>query len=232
MINACAEAGVPLFVAYYRRAMPRFVLAREIVESGRIGAVRSVVVRNQRAADDPSASIRWRIQPRVSGGGYFVDLASHTLDALDWMFGPIVRVTGTASHPTGGGRGAPESVVTASFTHATGVEGVGLWDYDAAEARDELEIIGTSGTVQLSSFGAEPIQVRTAGQVERVEAQYPEVVQLPLIQTIVDALTLGTPTPSTGESALRTARVVDTLLAGYRERHGIVFGPTPARSGP
>lgn len=224
MVEVCASAGVPLFVAYYRRAMPRFGSAHELLASGAIGTVRSVAIRNQRPAHDPSADIPWRLRPQVSGGGYFVDLASHTLDLLDWLLGPIVEVTGDASRPGGGGSDEPETLVTASFAHESGVRGVGLWDYDAAEALDEIEIIGTAGTLQLSSFGTEPIQLRRDGATELIEASYPEIVQQPLIQTIVDALLTGAPTPSTGESALRTARVIDTLLAGYRQRHGITFG--------
>ena len=223
MINACERAGVPLFVAYYRRAMPRFVQARALLEAGRIGSVRSVSVRNQRPAPDPSAAIAWRVQPQVSGGGFFVDLASHTLDLLDAWFGPIVRVDGAAANPSGGGPDVAETLVTASYSHASGVEGVGLWDYDAAESRDEIEVIGSGGTMRLSTFGSEPIELLVHGRVELIDAPYPEVVQLPLIQTVVDALVSGAPTPSTGSSALRTAQVIDTLLAGYRARHSVHF---------
>ncbi len=63
MISDCARAGVPLFVAYYRRAMPRFATAAELVRSGRIGAVRSVVVRHQRPADDRGGPLPWRLDP-------------------------------------------------------------------------------------------------------------------------------------------------------------------------
>ena len=45
-------------------------------------------------------------------------------------------------------------------------------------------------------------------------------MQLPLIQTVVDALTGRGECPSTGRTALRTARVIDTLLAGYRAEAG------------
>jgi len=41
-------------------------------------------------------------------------------------------------------------------------------------------------------------------------------VQQPLIQTIVDELSTGKPScPSTGESAARTTRVIDSLLATH-----------------
>ena len=41
MVDACQKAGVPLFVAYYRRAQPRFLKARELIETGALGEVRS-----------------------------------------------------------------------------------------------------------------------------------------------------------------------------------------------
>jgi len=42
MIAACADAGVPLFVAYYRRALPRFLKIRELLSENAIGTVRAV----------------------------------------------------------------------------------------------------------------------------------------------------------------------------------------------
>ena len=37
MVTAFRKAGVPLFVAYYRRGLPRFLKVRELVASGVIG---------------------------------------------------------------------------------------------------------------------------------------------------------------------------------------------------
>src|SRR5690349_6158886 len=37
MVDGFKKAGVPLFVAYYRRAMPRFLKVKEIIESGVLG---------------------------------------------------------------------------------------------------------------------------------------------------------------------------------------------------
>ena len=44
MIAACEHAKVPLFVAYYRRMLPRFIKIKELVEIGAIGDVRFVNV--------------------------------------------------------------------------------------------------------------------------------------------------------------------------------------------
>src|SRR5256885_9263588 len=42
MVAACRSARVPLWVGYYRRALPRFLAVKELVQSGAIGAVRMV----------------------------------------------------------------------------------------------------------------------------------------------------------------------------------------------
>ncbi|MBO1753025.1 Gfo/Idh/MocA family oxidoreductase [Actinotalea sp. BY-33] len=215
MIEACAAAGVPLHVAYYRRAMPRFARVAELLRDGTIGEPRAVTVRLLKRAETwPEGQAPWRVRPEISGGGLLVDLGSHTLDLLDHLLGPVTSVTGTAANR--GRHHAAEDVVTASFRHATGVDGVGLWCFDAGQELDEVEIVGSRGSVAFSTLGEEPLRVRTAAGERLVEAPYPTPVQLPLVQAVVDSLLGRGESPSTGESALRTARVVDTLLAGYR----------------
>jgi predicted dehydrogenase len=222
MIGACHRAGVGLFVAYYRRAMPRFARVKELLDQGAVGRLRTVSIRNERPAAPAEANdVPWRIRPEISGGGHFVDLGSHTLDLLDWLLGPITATTGTASNRSG--RSAAEDLVTATFSFASGVDGVGVWNYDAFDPVDEVTITGTAGRLRFSCFGEEPLQLVTGQGEERIEAPYPATVQLPLIQNIVDALTGQGTSPSTGESALRTARVIDRLLATYRHEHEITF---------
>ncbi|NMR21686.1 Gfo/Idh/MocA family oxidoreductase [Cellulomonas fimi] len=223
MIAGCARAGVPLFVAYYRRAMPRFRTVKDLLDGGAIGTPRTVSIRTQqRPLTMPTADLPWRVRPEISGGGLFVDLGSHTLDLLDWLLGPVTHVTGVARNQ--GGHYPAEDLVAGTFTFASGVEGVGLWSFDAAEDRDEVEVVGTAGTLRFSTFGQEPLRVVRPDGVEEIEAPYPEVVQLPLVQAVVDALT-GRSTvdaaPSTGETAARTARVVDALLHDYRAQSNL-----------
>ena len=65
MISACERAGVGLFVAYYRRALPRFATVKELIDGGRIGQLRSVSIRNERAAQVGGAGGGgWRVEPR------------------------------------------------------------------------------------------------------------------------------------------------------------------------
>ena len=42
MVEVFEPRGLPLFVAYYRRALPRFVHARELLRAGTTGTSTSV----------------------------------------------------------------------------------------------------------------------------------------------------------------------------------------------
>lgn len=82
--GAFERAGVPLWIAYYRRALPRYRQARDWLP--RVGAVREVLCRVWR----DKAEDGWRFQRSISGGGLTVDIGSHCMDILDWMLGPLL----------------------------------------------------------------------------------------------------------------------------------------------
>lgn len=213
MIAACERADVGLFVAYYRRALPRFVAAETAIRDSCLGAIESVRVTLLRGT---SAS-GWRADPVASGGGLFVDLASHTLDWLDLAVGQVAQVEAEVDG------GAAESAVTASFTFVSGVAGFGRWDFAATHEQDEIEIVGTDGTLRMSSFGSEPAVLTTASGAVELAADEPPVVQQPLIENVVATLLHGAEPLSTGTTAIRTTRVIDRVLEAHRERYGIVF---------
>jgi predicted dehydrogenase len=223
MISACDAAGVDLFVAYYRRAMPRFATVKELLDTGRIGQLRSVSIRNEHPGQlDEADQGGWRVDPEISGGGYFVDLGSHILDLLDWLLGPVTHAAGIATNR--GGRYPAEDLVTGVFSFHSGIEGVGVWNYDSFQHQDQVEIIGTAGALRFSCFSDEPLQLVTVRGLEQIRAPYPKTVQLPLIQTVVNALTGHGASPSNGHTAVRTARVIDALLSDYRSSHEINYG--------
>lgn len=214
MIEACATAGVPLFTAYYRRAMPRFARIKALLDAGAIGTVRVANVAVYRSFTPPAGALPWRIDPAVSGGGLFVDLASHQLDLLDYFLGPIADVSGTASHQAG--LYEAEDVVAANFGWASGARGAGLWSFSASGDVDRTELVGTRGRILYATFGDAPVILETERGIEALELPFPAHVQQPLIQTIVDELLTRQPScPSTAESGARTTRIIDILLAGH-----------------
>ena len=213
MIEGCRDAGVPLFVAYYRRALDRFLEIRRLIHSGAIGDVRcvSVLMTKPPGKDEvPGAKLPWRVLPEISGGGHFVDLGSHMLDFLDFALGRIVNAHGTAENQAG--RYPAEDMVTAQFTFESGVQGTGTWCFSAAERVDRTEIVGSAGTISYATFGDSPIIVATANGISEVRVDVPRHIQQPLIQTVVDELNGRGHCPSTGESGARTSWVMDRML--------------------
>lgn len=217
MLRACDQAGVQLFVAYYRRALPRFLQVEELLAQGAVGEPLAVVVTHLAPPDRNAGGAlpSWRLQPEISGGGLFVDLASHTLDLLDFLLGPIVRVSGSSANRAGLYRA--EDQVSAQMVFREGVHGVGLWSFSAAERRETVEVVGTEGSLRFSVFADVPV-TRTRGSVTETLpfVRHPPHVQQPLIETVVDALTGRGSCPSTGVTAIRTSLVMDRLLEDHR----------------
>lgn len=220
MIDACTAAGVPLFVAYYRRALPRFLRVKELIDSGAIGTPRTVTItfyRTMRPYD--SQNLPWRVNPTIAGGGLFVDLAAHTLDYLDYFLGPISAVSGYASNQAG--QYSAEDVVAGSFVFANGVHGTGIWSFANTGNVDRTEIRGDGGTLTFSSFTDEPFVLTTADGAQEFSLPNPRHIQQPLIQTIVDELNGTGRCPSTDISGARTSWVMDQMLAGWRQQNPI-----------
>lgn len=216
MIQACRAADVPLFVAYYRRALPRFLKIKQLVETQAIGAVRSVSIGLYRPSNRAAANsedIPWRVRPEIAGGGYFVDLASHMLDFLDYLFGPIRLVHGFASNQAG--QYAAEDIVTGTFVFDSGVHGVGTWCFGGFQPVDRIEIVGSEGTLAFATFDASPVVLTTSAGVTEFPIDYPAHIQQPLIQQVVDAINGSGTCASTGETAARTTRVMEQMLQAY-----------------
>jgi predicted dehydrogenase len=215
IITAFHAAGLPLFVAYYRRCLPRFEHVRTLLATNAIGVTAGV--RLHFACPPPVITdVRnppWRLDAVNAGAGLFLDLGSHALDLLDHLLGPLQDVHGHAAN-----RATPlpvEDTVAMSFLTATGIPGTATWNFASAFPSDEVVIEGTTGRLVFSVFGNEPIRLETREGIQVFDRPNPPHVQQPLIQTVVDSL-LGRGTcPSTGESARRTSAVMDAVLARY-----------------
>jgi len=98
MVRACDEAKVRLFVVKQNRSNSTLQLLKRAVEEGRFGHIYMVHLnvfwaRPQEYYD----SAKWRGTWELDGGA-FMNQASHYVDLLDWLIGPIASVqamTGT-----------------------------------------------------------------------------------------------------------------------------------------
>lgn len=219
MIAACEAAGVPLFVAYYRRALERFRKVRELLESGAIGELRAFSIalcRPLLPEEADEATRPWRVIPEIAGGGHFLDLGSHTLDLIDFLCGPIRQAQGFAANQAGAYRA--EDIVSGAFVCEGGVQGVGSWCFAGFEQRDRTELIGSAGAIAYATFRPEPLRLTTGAGAVELQFDDPPHIQQPLIQTVVDALLGRGSCPSSGASAARTSLVMDELIGPYYRR--------------
>ncbi len=220
------KANIPLFVAYYRRSLDRFVNIRNLLSAGVIGKITGVSYRftSPLAQMDPE-HLPWRVIAEDSGGGLFMDLGCHTLDIIDFMVGPLQNEAGVASNC--GGLYAVEDTVAISFLTQDGVPGTAQWNFAGGYLEDDIDITGTNGRISLSTFGNEQAQVFTSAGIEKFDLPNPVHIQTPMIQSIVDELHGRGKCPSTGETAARTARVMVTVLDSYYGGRSDAFWERP-----
>jgi len=219
-INRVSEqTGVPCFVAYYRRYLPYFQKVKEIIQSGGIGEVINVQVRFSvppRDLDYASGKeMPWRLQPDISGGGYFYDLAPHQIDLLQDLFGVITRAHGypaNRAHLYGA-----EDTLSACFYFESGIPGSGSWCFVGHESakEDRIEVIGEQGMVSFSVFNYDPIHLVTSKGDRRITVPNPPYVQLPIITEVTRHLQGIGVCECTSVSATPVNWVMDRILGKY-----------------
>lgn len=216
MNQAAHVAGLPLFVAYYRRSLPYFLKVKELVETEAVGTILAVNIRltqPPRPADFNADNLPWRVWSAIAGGGYFFDLACHTLDVLDFILGPIATAQGCCENR--GGLYTAEDTVAASFRFENGVIGSGFWSFVTAESgrADTVEIFGTRGCIRFSSFAFTPIVIADGNTLNEFLPPNPENIQLYLISSLVAELRGLGRSASNGETAARTSWVMDRIVS-------------------
>ncbi len=92
MVDACDKAGVRLFVVKQNRRNATLQLLKRAVEQKRFGQIYSVAInvfwtRPQAYYD----SAKWRGTWEFDGGA-FMNQASHYIDLLDWLIGPVESI--------------------------------------------------------------------------------------------------------------------------------------------
>jgi 1,5-anhydro-D-fructose reductase (1,5-anhydro-D-mannitol-forming) len=211
MCAAFEAAGLPLFVSYYRRSLPRFAQVKQWLDEGAIGNVRHVHWAYTRTPSptDLARTPNWRTNPQVAGGGYFADLACHGLDLCMHLLGDIVHAQGF--HAQQQGLYAAEDAVTGVWQFASGAQGSGYWNFGASERLDAVTILGSQGTIEFSVFGDQPLLLRNSQGSQRVEIAHPENIQLFHIENMQKHVAGLATHPSTGHTAQRTAWVMEMI---------------------
>jgi len=158
MVRACRDAGVKLFVVKQNRLNPTMQLLKAAVDGGRFGRIHVCTVnvfwtRPQSYYDDAPWRGRWDMD-----GGAFLNQASHYVDMVDWLVGPVDNVhaytatlgrdieaedTGVMSLRLR--KGGLASINVTMLTHGRNFEG-------------SITILGERGTVRIGGVAVNQIQ--------------------------------------------------------------------------
>lgn len=210
MIRSCREAGVTLHVAYYRRFYPKFVEAKRLLSAGVIGQILGATLQ----LCSHSVGGGWRVDPRTSGGGHFVDVGSHRLDMLIFLLGDVAQVHGFADG-LASEHAAEEDVVLSIRMENRALVSAGF-HFHTHPAKDVLEIYGTEGSMTFDPFDGPSFTLKTAsGEIVR-SFETPRPTHGPFIQALVDVYQ-GEATGVahvTGEEGAKVTHIMDVALAG------------------
>ena len=215
VINEAADkAGVPVYIAYYRRSLDYFQKIREILDEQSIGKVLHINMRQHFAAreeDSDSSKPPWRVLPEISGGGYFHDVGCHALDIIFYFFGNPLHVTGQSLNR--GGIYKADDTVGAVITLPLHIQLCASWSFISPEPflQDRVVITGEKGLLSFSVFSFEPISLIVNGKEELIGISPPNHIQMPMIQSIVNELKGTGSCPSSGKTGAVCSQVMDQI---------------------
>jgi predicted dehydrogenase len=212
--EAFKNKNIPLFVAYYRRSLPRFKQVNTWLKKDCIGTVRHISwhLNKTPSAIDLSGQYNWRTDPKVAPGGYFDDLASHGLDLFTYFLGTIKDASGMSLNQQN--LYTAKDAFTACWLHESGVTGIGVWNFGCGNSEDRVEIFGSKGKIEFSVFKDEPIRLTGHQKQEKLFIENPENIQLNHVEDIRNQLfNEDYVHPSNGETATHTSWVMDKILS-------------------
>ena len=211
--KAFEEKDIPLFVAYYRRSLPRFLKIKAWLDNNEIGEIRHISAHLSKPANklDLSKNKNWRTEINIAEAGYFDDLASHGLDLFTYFLGDIEIAKGISLNQQG--LYTAKDAVTASWLHKNGITGSGTWNFSCSDHVDQVIIYGSKGTISFSVFHDKPIILKNNTKNEELFIENPIHIQQYHVKNISryfkDNKNIH---PSTGKTALHTSWVMSKIL--------------------
>lgn len=211
--NTYKEKEIPLFVAYYRRSLPRFLKVKSWLEKNYIGKIRHIswLLTKYPSELDLSDIYNWRTDYKIAPGGYFDDLASHGLDLFAFYLGDIKDASGFCANQQN--LYTSMDSISGSWVHKNGITGSGIWNFGSSIHQDQVKIYGSKGVISFSIFKDENIIIDSQDKKEDLYIDHPENIQLFHVENIQKHFTDSSfEHPSTGKTAMKTNWVMDKIL--------------------
>ena len=169
IIDAIEKNGVQFCISFPHRTMPRNLYAKQVVDSGKLGKITLMRVRN--AHDGTSGN--W-LPPHFydgtqCGGGAMIDLGAHPMYLCNYLMGRPAAVTSTFTEMYG--KGVEDNAVSV-LEYPNGAIAISETGFVSSASPYQLEIYGTDGSLLICE---DDVQLRLKGQ----DAQTIPLEQMP-----------------------------------------------------
>ena len=209
------EKNVKLVVAHYRREQPFFKMIKQLIDKKKIGDIRFARIEFLRKP--LSAKALWRVDPKISGGGLFHDLAPHQLDLMYYFFGPIKEMHGFGTNQAG--LYDADDMATGNVLFDSGVAFNGTWCFsvDEHQQKDLCEIVGSAGKIRFSVFESYELSI-TNGENEEILLFDPiQHVQQPMIEKVVEYFLDQSINPCSSEDGVVVMKMLDAFTQSKKD---------------
>tara|TARA_R110000868_G_scaffold32076_1_gene117068 strand:- start:11804 stop:12772 length:969 start_codon:yes stop_codon:yes gene_type:complete len=212
IVTAFKKKNTPLFVAYYRRSLPRFLQIEKWLKANEIGTVRHINWSFSKPANDIdlNGAYNWRTDAKVAPGGYFDDLASHGLDLFTYLLGNFKTVFGLSTNQQN--LYTAKDAITSCWIHENGITGQGSWNFGGFKKDDKVEILGSEGKIIFSVFEENDVVLENKNGIKQLFIENPKHVQQYHVENLKADLIDKKKHPSTGETALHTSWIMSEIL--------------------
>jgi predicted dehydrogenase len=213
IINALKIYQKKVTVAHYRRALPLFIKIKELIKEKAIGDIQVIDLKLlQKPGSDKIAQTEenWRINPAISGGGLFYDLAPHQLDILVDIFGAPNYMNGFSEN-----QGQIYDVADITFGQLIFNNDIifnGTWSFNSHPDQEieQCEIIGSKGKIVFSFFGHD-LHLTINGQTELFSFKNTEHIQQNMIEQTVNYFLDNGENPCSLEDALISLQIMENF---------------------
>ncbi|MCL7764869.1 Gfo/Idh/MocA family oxidoreductase [Polaribacter sp. Z014] len=211
-LNKLITKNDKLVVAHYRRKLPVFLKVKELIEANRIGKIMFADIQIHQSKQNniiAKTEDNWRLQPQISGGGYFHDIAPHQLDLMYSFFGEIKHEKGFSTSTLNNN---VDDIVNGIIEFKNGIQFRGIWNFNTSEkeVKDECKIYGENGSITFSFYGEEVI-LSTNTKEEVFHFKNPMHVQQPMIESTVNYFLGKEKNPCPIENGVIIMQIMDSF---------------------
>ena len=222
MIDACANAGVKLQVAFPVRFHAATVAFRDAIRAGQVGTPLAVIARNP-----GTCPMDWFVDPELAGGGAMMDHTVHVIDVLRHIFD--AEVTEVYAEADTRIHDIPvDDTGLVMFRMSNGLRG----SLDTSWSRPanwpiwggvEIEVIGEKGALRLDAFN-DTLEIAETGEPSYTWQSVEPSGDPEMVAAFIDAVRHDTPVRVTGEDGLRALEVALAAYASVQSHEPVAVG--------